>query len=396
MTGVACSRAICVLGVHRSGTSTVTRGLNLLGGYLGEEKDLMRALPENPEGFWERLDIYYLQERLLAVLQRDWAATAPLPDDWQTAAEVQPLKDELASLVETNFAGRPLWLWKDPRTCLLLPLWREVLAARGIDLKVVFVVRSPLDIARSLGKRNGFTLEKGMGIWFNQTLAALQGCMGLDSIFLSYDRFLDDWETELKTCAAGLGIVWPDNEAGLREKMAPFVRRDLRHSVSGLEQLAAVQAPAPVVKLYQLMLEFQSGERRLHDAADVIGEILQEFRGYARLFDFDLKELAACRAHLEEAALSGTLPTVAALEKELRLRTEWAWKLDEEVKYLHEQVALLQKETAGPPPRPVAAEQQLEAVLNSMSWKITRPLRIIHGVLLKMWPGNNSGPDGSP
>ena len=74
-------RAICIIGMHRSGTSTITRGLNLLGAYLGEEKDLMKPLPENPEGFWERLDIYYLQNRLLAMMKREWDATAPLPEN---------------------------------------------------------------------------------------------------------------------------------------------------------------------------------------------------------------------------------------------------------------------------------------------------------------------------
>jgi len=29
------SRAICILGMHRSGTSAITRAVNLLGAYLG-------------------------------------------------------------------------------------------------------------------------------------------------------------------------------------------------------------------------------------------------------------------------------------------------------------------------------------------------------------------------
>src|SRR6185369_10575255 len=258
MTEKGGRRAICVLGAHRSGTSTVTRGLNLLGAYLGEEKDLMKPLPENPEGFWERLDVYYLQNRLLAMMKRDWDSTAPLPENWHKLDEIRPLKDELVELVKENFSGRPLWLWKDPRTCLLLPLWKDVLSELGIDLKVVFVVRNPLDVARSLEKRNGFTTDKGLGIWFNHTITALKGIEGLETIFLSYDRFMDDWEPELKRCAAGLGIEWPAEESGLRAKMTPFVRRDLRHSVSGLDELYAVKAPEPVIRLHGFLLDLQS------------------------------------------------------------------------------------------------------------------------------------------
>ena len=43
--------ALLVLGMHRSGTSALTRVLNLLGVALGD--DLMPPGPDNPLGFWE-------------------------------------------------------------------------------------------------------------------------------------------------------------------------------------------------------------------------------------------------------------------------------------------------------------------------------------------------------
>jgi len=379
------ARAICILGMHRSGTSTITRGLNLLGAYLGEEKDLMKPLPENPEGFWERLDIYYLQNHLLATLKRGWETTAPLPDNWQKADEIRPFKDELVELVKRGFSDKPLWLWKDPRTCLLLPLWKDVLTELGIDLKVVFVVRNPLDVAKSLEKRNGFTMDKGLGIWFNHTIAALKGIEGLETIFLSYDSFLDDWEAELKKCAVVLGIEWPADDAGLRAKMAPFVRSDLRHSVSGLDELYAVKVPEPVIRLYGLLLDVQSGPGKSTAAGSKAEDLYQEFLGYARLFDFDMAALADCRLRLEEATTSpDVLPILTELEKELNTRTQWAWKLDEEVKSLREQVASLQNGLMAQSPLSESVDTQLQEVLNSMSWRITKPLRVIHGLLLKL------------
>lgn len=360
-------RAICILGAHRSGTSTVTRGLNLLGAYLGEENDLMRPLPENPEGFWERLDVYDLQNHLLSTMKRDWDATAPLPEGWHKAAEIRPLKDELVALVKNNFLGQPLWAWKDPRTCLLLPLWKDVLAELAIDLKVVFVVRNPLDVARSLKKRNGFTTDKGLGVWFNNTLAALHGIEGLDTVFLSYDSFLDDWETELKRCAAGLGLNWPTVETFLQAEMATFVRRDLRHSVSGTDELHAVKAPEPVIRLYMLLLDILSGNVALHAAKKMTEDMYQEFCSYARLFEYDMATLADCRKLLDEKAVSvEMLPAFFEMKKELDTRTEWALKLNDEVKSLREQNANLQ---------------------NSVSWKITRPLRFLSGLLQGHRPG---------
>ena len=357
--------AICILGMHRSGTSSITRGLNLLGVYLGEEKDIVKPLPENPEGFWERYDIYYLHNRLLKTMKRDWDATAPLPENWHKLDEIRSLKNELVGLVKKEFFGRPLWLWKDPRTCLLLPLWKDVLSGLGIGIKVVFVVRNPLDVARSLEKRNGFPLDKGLGIWFNNTIAALKECEDQETIFLSYDRFLDDWEIELKKCTDSLGIQWPADETEFRAKMSCFVRRDLRHSSSGMNELSAVKAPELVIRLYSLLLELQSGTGKLNASVGrMIEAMYQEFNCYARLFDFDMAALADCRSRLEEAIESpDTLPIFAELKRELDSRSQWAWKLDEEVKSMREQLASLQ---------------------NSLSWKIMKPVRVVHGLLLKL------------
>ena len=45
-------RGVYVLGMHRSGTSAVTRVINLMGLQLGDATDLIRA-GDNPSGHWE-------------------------------------------------------------------------------------------------------------------------------------------------------------------------------------------------------------------------------------------------------------------------------------------------------------------------------------------------------
>ncbi len=378
--------AICILGMHRSGTSTITRAFNLLGAYLGEEKDLMIPLPDNPEGYWERPDLYYLHERMLSVLKRDWASSAPLPENCYKSDEIRPLKEELVKLVEKNFSGRPLWLWKDPRTCLLLPLWKDVLSELNIDFKVVFAVRNPLDVARSLEKRDGFTLDKGMGIWFNYTLSALKGIEGLETVFLSYDRFLIDWETELKQCADGLGIEWPADEAGLRTEMLSFLRPSMRHSASGLDELHEMNAPEPVIRLHGVLLEILSGTGKLYPAAvKMIEDYYKEYLSYARFFDFEMAVLADYRLRFDEISSSPeVLPKILGLKKDLDKRTKWALKLNKEVKLLREQVASHQKKIKELLPLTESVDIELQKVLSSMSWKFLKPLRFAHELLMKL------------
>jgi len=52
-------RVVCIAGMHRSGTSMVTRMLNKLGFYLGDTSELMEAAADNPEGFWENWNLYF-------------------------------------------------------------------------------------------------------------------------------------------------------------------------------------------------------------------------------------------------------------------------------------------------------------------------------------------------
>ena len=74
MDGDARKTAILVAGMHRSGTSAVSRILNLLGCAL--PKTLSSAGPDNPSGFRESMAIKDLNDAILASAGSAW-------DDWE-------------------------------------------------------------------------------------------------------------------------------------------------------------------------------------------------------------------------------------------------------------------------------------------------------------------------
>lgn len=246
-------RAICILGMHRSGTSAITRALNLLGAYLGEEEDLSATNPNNPKGFWERKDIIDLHDRILSFLGGDWHTLAPLPKEWNKSEDIKPFRAELIDLVRKNFSGHALWAWKDPRTCIFLPLWIDVLNELGVKLSCVFVVRNPLDVAKSLSKRNNFSYDKSFGLWFYYNIEALQASQAVPRHFMSYDSFLTSWEMELRKCSERMKIGWPTDDSKLKKEMSDFIHPDLRHSTSRQNDLRKVGAPQFVLNLYQLL-----------------------------------------------------------------------------------------------------------------------------------------------
>src|SRR5262245_18596534 len=134
--------AILVLGMHRSGTSAVTRVLNLLGFDLGRR--LMPPMPDsNEKGFWENLDAVDIDDRLLVSLGRSWHDVRTLPAGWSQSAAANEAKTAIKDLIRADFRSAPCWAVKDPRMCRLAPLWLEVLAELGIEPRILFVVRDP-------------------------------------------------------------------------------------------------------------------------------------------------------------------------------------------------------------------------------------------------------------
>ena len=65
--GQSASRAVIVLGMHRSGTSAVTRGLECIGAHLGDDL-LPPSEAENPRGFYEDVPLLELSEQVLETL----------------------------------------------------------------------------------------------------------------------------------------------------------------------------------------------------------------------------------------------------------------------------------------------------------------------------------------
>ena len=91
---------VCILGMHRSGTSMVARLLNLCGVYLGEEKDLIPAAEDNPEGFWENVKFQEINQELLITFGGEWDYIPSLEAGWQLTPQVLDIHDRARSLVE--------------------------------------------------------------------------------------------------------------------------------------------------------------------------------------------------------------------------------------------------------------------------------------------------------
>jgi O-antigen biosynthesis protein len=238
------SRCILVLGMHRSGTSTATRCLNLVGMDVGPH--LLAPDGGNSKGYWEHADAVRINDGLLEALGLSWWSLDPLPAGWLTSPQATIARKEIEVLVRRDFAGIPLWGIKDPRMCRLAPLWIDVVRGMGIDVSAVFVIRSPHEVARSLSKAHGLTEEASVLSWAQYTAESECATRHLRRAMVSYDRVLSEPAAMLEDIGRALDISWPVAPMERRGALEAFVDSGLRtHSGEG----GSENVPTPVVRL---------------------------------------------------------------------------------------------------------------------------------------------------
>jgi hypothetical protein len=232
---------ICIAGMGRSGTSMTTKLLHLCGLYLGAESDLLPADPSNADGYWENRKFMVFNDALLNELGGAWDC----PPFWPTGnneERLAPFRAKADELVR-EFNAWPFWGWKDPRNSLTLPFWQSIFP----DLKVVVCVRNPLEVARSLERRQMFSYALSVSLWtiYNQRILAV--VPPERRIITHYDSYFHDPREEIRRVLQFLGVTI--SEATLM-RCQDAVATTLRHHQVTTQHLRDANVALNVMTLY--------------------------------------------------------------------------------------------------------------------------------------------------
>lgn len=231
---------VCILGMHRSGTSMVTHLLHTCGLYLGDASDLLPPSEENPLGYWENRLFVDFNDGILAALGGSWDSPPVLLPDWPEDPRLKVLQHRAQGLVAA-FRGNESWGWKDPRNTLTLAFWRRLF---GDDLRVIVCMRSPIEAARSISRRQvaGAPVPRALDLWQIYHEALLQSLPD-DALFTHYDSYFYDAPAELQRVLNFSGLTPPAEQfaAALDLIRAP-IRREMTAPVLNSRQLpSAIQ-----------------------------------------------------------------------------------------------------------------------------------------------------------
>ncbi len=371
--------SILILGMHRSGTSAVTRLLNLMGVDLGE--NLLAPQDDNVTGFWEQSDIVAVNDKLLVSIGSDWSDVRDLREQWWNLEALKPYRREIKGILNKEFSDGKLWGVKDPRICRLLPFYLPIMREMNRNPACIMVLRNPLEVAGSLHVRNGMSIEHALLLWLKYMLEAERNSRGIARAWVSYDSLLNDWKGAMRLIIESLPLGTSKLNLGIGQEVDGFLNSGLRHHRFGSLNVSALTS-SWVKSVYDAMRAAETGDGKIDLVLlDRIGHEMSEAKLLYEpviaefIADINEKEEKLGSLHDGIAERDGA---ITALHDEIGALRGGIAERDQSLRL--NQLALEQLSAELTEKR-----QLLESIRTSRSWQITLPLRVTarllrHGV----------------
>ena len=219
-------------------------------------------------------------------------------------------------------------------------------------------IRNPMEVAQSLGKRDRFLSGKSHLIWLRHVLDAEASTRGTKRVIVTYDEVLADWRRTLERVADELEIVWPLAVDQIEGRVGRFLSTEHRHSRRSTEELASDPvARTWVAESYAALLA------------------LRDEPASTPVFDI----LDATRAEFANS-LSILTPVYREADDELTARASGLAEREQQIEFRDQLLAEAQAKLN------IVTSERDKAMIknnlyeNSLSWRITKPIREIKRV----------------
>lgn len=387
---------VLVVGMHRSGTSALTRMLAGVG--CGVPRTLMPADDHNELGYWESSPIAELNDAILESAGTSWDDWGAFNPAWASSPVAQGFRERAIALLAREFGDSPLFALKDPRICRLPQFWMQVLEAFGAAPCFAMPIRNPLEVAASLEQRDGIEPPFGLLLWLRNVLDAEAGSRRCPRTTVRYDELLGNWEQVATQMSRDLAIAWPKRSTVADLEIEASVSPALRHQARPeAEALAGPAVSGWVKTTYSVLNRWTRGDPHPEDV-QCLDAVRAAFDEAEAAFRRPL--VAGARARKRETSLRGDLDAlrkqiadkdaelatlgdaltekdagIEALDRAVRERDGKITTLERTIEEQYRRVQTLIRTDAEKGKAITHLQTELEALLASSSWRITKPLR---------------------
>ena len=358
--------AILVAGMHRSGTSTLTRVLNAGGCTL--PTTFPAADPTNQTGRWGSGKIAHLNDEILASAGSSWRDWTSLDPQWLASPNAGRFRRQAREILEDEFGGSPLFVLNDPRICRLLPFWIETARAHGAEPVIVSPIRNPLDVAASLEESDEIDPFVGRLLWLRYVLDAEKDTRDMKRVWFCYDALLSEPSAVMKVVGDALNISWPmaDSTSSTIEIDRSIHRDSCHHRSNDADPPGDPELSCWLKNSLAILVRWAHGDARDKDVEE-LDWIRSAFDAATPAFSRVL--VSSERTIAERDRQIKELSEVIVATNERSVLQSWEiCHRDRTIKALKERDELQVREAAH-------RDLIIEGLYGSMSWRITSPLR---------------------
>ena len=277
------AKAIVIAGMHRSGTSALSRTLNLVGCEMSEVL-VGGDQRGNERGHWESQRINELNNELLASAGSRWDDWEAINPSWYASPLYAKYFERARETLKSEFPSAPLFVIKDPRFCRLMDLWLNVIESLDAQPLVVMPIRNPQDVAASLLTRDNIDPSIGRLLWLRHVLDAEAGSRNCQRVTVRYEDLLNDWQSVVAHIGEELQLSWPRISSASSLEVESFLTPDLHHHA---DPRTAVEPGAQTVRwiaeCHEVLQRWSAGEQRDSDLAK-LDEIRSDLNALGPIF----------------------------------------------------------------------------------------------------------------
>tara|TARA_B100000674_G_scaffold489257_1_gene502916 strand:+ start:3574 stop:4572 length:999 start_codon:yes stop_codon:yes gene_type:complete len=296
---------------------------------------------ENPLGFFESERLVETNEALLQGLGCQWDRPPLLPACWDKPPLLDALQPHRSRL--SIYALERSWVDKDPRLCITYPAYMHILLRR---IPLVLTLREPLAVATSLHARNGFSLNRGLVLWwiYNHHISS-QLCS--DDLLVLYSDLLNfDDQSLCQRLGPFLELhnhLRPSDDQA-RILVSTLIRPEFNRSEVGLNEESRARINPLLLKVCN------QAYKNIIEAGDQLSCYQEQFNSVPRV----ILECSSRDQLLPEADVRSLQNRLSLIESEMCEVVNSLEQRDRDCASL---------------------SRRLKDLLHSRSWKITAPLR---------------------
>lgn len=169
-----------ITGMHRSGTSLVAGMFYKLGLDLGNSKKFTKPDKHNPYGYFENFEIVNSNKKILHGFlgKLNYIFYCDFKFNHKRYKKFEFFIDKIEAKYKDCYV-------KDNRFSLTIGFWPKKIKF------IIFVVRSPISIAKSLKKRNYIPNFLAFKLWRIHVLSVIQKSYKIPKLFISYENLVN-------------------------------------------------------------------------------------------------------------------------------------------------------------------------------------------------------------